>query len=89
MPASTKTRLGLRFAAWLSLILGLYGIVAVASLVGLLAGGFAGAMKTMISLAVLTDRPDSRTTRIVKSGLVLSALALSACVAVLLAVWLL
>jgi hypothetical protein len=48
MPASTKTRLGLRFAAWLSLILGLYGIVAVASLVGLLAGGFAGAMKTMI-----------------------------------------
>jgi hypothetical protein len=46
-------------------------------------------MGTMISLAVLTDRPDSRTTRIAKIGLVLSALALSACVAVLLTVWLL
>jgi hypothetical protein len=55
---------------------------------GLLAGALAGAMGTMISLAVLTDRPDLRRTRIAKIGLVLSALALSACIAALLAVWL-
>jgi hypothetical protein len=79
-------RRALRLAAWLSVVAGAYGIVAVASLWGLLAGGFSGALGTLISLAVITDRPEPRTTRVAKIGLVLSALAVAACAVVLLVI---
>jgi hypothetical protein len=44
-------------AAWLSLIIGVYAVVAVASILGLLTGGFAGILGGLVSLAVLTDVP--------------------------------
>ena len=83
---SRKRRLGLEFAAWLTVILGAYGVVAVVSVWGIVAGGFAGAMGTLIAVAVLTDRPQRRTRRVARVGLGLSGIALGVCVAVLIAI---
>jgi hypothetical protein len=52
-----KRRLGLEVAVWFSLVLGVYAVLAVASILGLLTGGFAGALGGIIAVAVLTDRP--------------------------------
>ena len=83
---SRKRRLGLTFAAWLSLVFGLYAVVLAASLWGLLIGGLFGALGVMIALSVLTDRPDGRTRGIAIVALVLGGLALAVCVGVLIAV---
>jgi hypothetical protein len=79
-------RRALRLVAWLSVVAGAYGIVGVASLWGLLTGAFSGALGMLISLAVITDRPEPRTKRVAKVGLVLSALAVAACAVVLLVI---
>ena len=79
-------RRGLRIAAWLSVLFGAYGIVAVASLWGLVAGAFSGALGALIAGAVLTDRPERRTKRVAKVGLALSALAVVGAAAVLLVI---
>jgi VIT1/CCC1 family predicted Fe2+/Mn2+ transporter len=83
MPASTERRWGLRIAAWLSLLVGLYSVVAVASILGLFTGAFAGALGAIVSVAVVTDRPDARTRRVAKAALAINGIALAAFVAVL------
>jgi hypothetical protein len=55
-----KRRLGLEIAVWFSLVLGVYAVLAVASILGLLTGGFAGALGGIIAVAVLTDRPPAK-----------------------------
>ena len=82
-----KRRLGLALVAWLTVLLGVYGVVAVASLWGIAVGAFSGALGTLVALAVLTDDPPRRTRRAAKVGLVLSAIALCVAAAVLVAIW--
>ena len=82
-----KRRLGVAVAAWLSLIIAVYAVVAVASIFGLLTGGFAGILGGLVSLAVLTDAPPRRTRRVAKTALALNALALAVCAAVLIGFW--
>jgi hypothetical protein len=84
--SSRKRRVGLTLAAWLTVILGAYGVVAVASIWGIVTGGIAGAMGTLIAVAVLTDHPQRRARRVARVGLVLSGIALAVCVAVLVAI---
>jgi hypothetical protein len=64
----------------------LYGLFALATILGFAAGAFAGLIGLMLSLAVITDRPGARTTRVAKTGLALNALALAGVLVVLL-VW--
>jgi hypothetical protein len=85
MPASADGRRGLKLAAWLALVVGLYAVVAAASILGLLTGAFAGALGAVIALAVLTDRPDARTRRVARIALGINGLALAIFVAVLIA----
>jgi hypothetical protein len=82
-----KRRLGLTFAAWLSLVIGAYAVLAVASVLGLFTGAFAGALGALIALAVVTDRPEGRTRRIARVALALNALALAILAAVLIGFW--
>ena len=82
-----KRRLGLTFAAWLSLVIGAYAVLAVASVLGLFTGAFAGALGALIALAVVTDRPEGRTRRIARVALALNALALAIFAAVLIGFW--
>jgi hypothetical protein len=84
--SSRKRRIGWSLAAWTSVATGLYGLFAVATILGFAAGAFAGLIGLMLSLAVLTDRPGARTTRVAKTGLALNALALAGVLAILL-VW--
>jgi hypothetical protein len=79
-------RFGLRIAAWLSVAVGVYAVVAAASLLGLAAGAFAGALGSVVSLAVLTDRPDGGTRRAARIALGLNGLALAIVVAVVVAI---
>jgi hypothetical protein len=78
-----KRSFGLRFAAWLSVLFGAYGILAVASLWGFPAGVGSAALGLVVAVAVLTDRPAGRTWRVARVGLVLNALALLAAAALL------
>lgn len=87
MPASTRRRAWLAFAAWASLALGIYALVAVASVLGLFTGGFAGALGGLIALAVVTDRPDGRTRRVAKIALALNVLAVAVFSAVVVGFW--
>jgi hypothetical protein len=82
-----KRRPGLAVAAWFSLIVGVYAVVAVGSILGLLTGGFAGALGGLVAAAVLTDHPPRRTRRVAKVALGLNALALVACAAVVIGFW--
>ena len=81
--ASRKRRFGLAAAAWLTIVLGAYGVLAVASIWGFAAGAFAGTLGTLIALAVLTDDPR----RVAKIGLGLSGVTLVIAAAVLIAIW--
>jgi hypothetical protein len=76
----------LRVAAWISVVLGAYGVLAAASLWGLLAGALSGTLGVLIAAAVLTDPADSRTRRVAKIGLGLSGLAFAASAVVLLVI---
>jgi hypothetical protein len=82
-----KLRLGLTFAAWLSLVIGAYAVLAVASVLGLFTGAFAGALGALVALAVVTDRPEGRTRRIARVALALNALALAIFAAVVIGFW--
>jgi hypothetical protein len=86
MPSGER-RLPLRIAAWLSLVVGVYAVIAVASVMGLLTGAVAGALGAIVALAVLTDRPPPRTRRVAKLALGSNALAVVACAAVLVGIW--
>jgi hypothetical protein len=77
----------LRLAAWLALLVGFYAVVAAASLLGLLTGAFAGVLGAVVALAVLTDRPETRTRRVARTALAVNGLALAIVVAVLIAIW--
>lgn len=85
--ASRKRRFGLAAAAWLTIVLGAYGVLAVASIWGFAAGALAGVLGTLIALAVLTDDPPRRTRRVAKIGLGLSGATLVIAAAVLIAIW--
>jgi hypothetical protein len=86
LESSRKRRVGWSLAAWASVATGLYGLFAVATILGFGAGAFAGLIGLMLSLAVITDRPGARTTRVAKTGLALNGLALAGVLVVLL-VW--
>jgi hypothetical protein len=86
--AGRKRQLGLAFAAWLSLALGVYAVIAVISILGLFTGAFAGALGAMIALAAVTDRPTGRTRRVAKIALGANALAEGIFLAVLAVAWL-
>ena len=79
--------LGVAFAAWLSLVIGAYAVLAVASVLGLFTGAFAGALGGLIALAAVTDRPQGRTRRVARIALALNALALAIFAAVVIGFW--
>ena len=82
---SRKRRVGLAFAAWLSLAFGVYAVLSVASIWGFVAGAVAASLGGVIALAVVSDRPGGRTSRVAKVALALNALALAIVAAVLIA----
>ena len=81
-----KRRPGLAIAAWSTVIIGAYAVLAVASLWGIVAGAVGGGLGALLAGAVLTDDPPRRTRRVAKVGLTLNALALVVCATVLLAI---
>jgi hypothetical protein len=81
-------RLALRSPAWLALAVGVYAVLATASILGLFTGAFAGALGAVAALAVLTDRPDPRTGRVARIALGVNVLAFAIFVAVLVVAWL-
>jgi hypothetical protein len=82
------SQLALRVAAWLALAVGVYAVLATASVLGLFTGAFAGGLGAVVALAVLTDRPDPRTGRVARIALGVNVLALAIFVAVLVVAWL-
>jgi uncharacterized membrane protein len=84
--AGRERQLGLASAAWLTIVLGVYGVLAVASIWGFAVGAFSGALGTLIALAVITDDPPRRTRRVARIGLGLSGAALVIAAAMLIAI---
>jgi hypothetical protein len=85
--ASRKRTLGLAFAGWLSLVIGLYAVVATASVIGLFTGVLAGAIGGLMALAVVSDRPKGRTRRVAKVALTINAAAVAVVAVLLLGFW--
>jgi hypothetical protein len=82
-----KPGFGVRFATYLSLVIGVYAVFAVATILGFFTGAFAGVLGGLIALAAVTDRPAGSTGRVAKLALALNVLALTIVAAVLIGFW--
>jgi len=85
--ASRKRTLGFAFAGWLSLVIGLYAVVAFASVIGLFTGALAGAIGGLMALTVVSDRPEGRTRLVAKVALTINAVAVAVVAVLVLGFW--
>jgi len=68
-----------RVGAFLSLVLGVYGLLAALSVWGVVAGAVMGALALLFAWAALTERPGGWTRRMARAGMLTGGLALVVC----------
>ena len=68
-----------RVGAFLSLVLGVYGLLAALSVWGVVAGAVMGALALLFASASLTERPGGWTRRMARAGMLTGGLALVVC----------
>jgi hypothetical protein len=69
----------LRVGAFVSLVLGVYGLLAALSVWGAVTGAVMGALALLFAWAALTERPDGWTRRVARAGMLTGGLALIVC----------